>query len=162
MAIRGIDSNMTTYLWIKLIHILSATVLFGTGIGTAFFMLRAWLSDSDAAMLETSRHVVQADWFFTAPAVIVQLLTGIWLTHNLSISFTSIWFVTVISLYIFVGACWIPVVWIQIRVSRLLEQGASRDSYKNLMRTWIALGVPAFAGVLALFYFMVSKLGAYS
>lgn len=153
---------MTTYLWIKLIHILSATVLFGTGMGTAFFMLKAYFSNSDAAMLETSKHVIQADWFFTTPAVLVQLLTGVWLTNHLAISFTSPWFIAVISLYAVVGACWIPVVWIQIRVSDLLQEGATRDACKTLMRAWIALGVPAFASVLALFYLMVSKYGAYS
>ena len=152
---------MTTYLWIKLVHILSATVLFGTGMGTAFFMLKAYLSNSDAAMLETSKYVVQADWFFTTPAVVVQLLTGIWLTSHLAISFTSYWFVAVIGLYAFVGACWIPVVWIQIRVNRLLQEGAKRDSYRPLMRAWTALGIPAFASVLMLFYLMVSKYGAY-
>ena len=153
---------MTAYLWIKLIHIVSATVLFGTGMGTAFFMLKAYLSDSDTAMLETSKHVVQADWLFTTPAVIVQLITGLWLTNYLSISLTSYWFVAVISLFVLVGACWIPVVWIQIRVSRLLQEGANRDSYRTLMRVWIALGIPAFASVLALFFMMVSKYGAYS
>lgn len=153
---------MTTYLWIKLVHIVSATVLFGTGMGTAFFMLKAYLSNSDAAMLVTSKNVVQADWLFTTPAVVVQLLTGVWLTNSLSISFSSFWFVAVISLYALVGACWIPVVWIQIRVSRLLQEGADRDSYRNLMRVWIALGAPAFASVLALFYLMVSKHGAYA
>lgn len=153
---------MTAYLWIRLIHILSATILFGTGIGTAFFMLKAYLSNSDTVMLETSKHVVQADWFFTTPAVIVQLLTGLWLTKHLGISFTSLWFLVVIGLYAFVGACWIPVVWIQIRVSRLIREGASRDAYRTLMRAWMALGVPAFAGVLALFFLMVSKYGAYA
>ena len=153
---------MTAYLWIKLIHILSAAILFGTGIGTAFFMLKAYWSNSDTVMLETSKHVVQADWFFTTPAVIVQLLTGLWLTKHLAISFTSPWFLAVIGLYAFVGACWIPVVWIQIRISRLLRDGASRDAYRTLMRAWMALGVPAFAGVLALFFLMVSKYGAYA
>tara|TARA_R110000772_G_scaffold39089_1_gene92088 strand:- start:149 stop:364 length:216 start_codon:yes stop_codon:yes gene_type:complete len=33
---------MDIYLCIKLVHILSATVLFGTGMGTAFFMLKAY------------------------------------------------------------------------------------------------------------------------
>ena len=32
---------MDYYLPLKLIHILSSTVLFGTGIGSAFFMWRA-------------------------------------------------------------------------------------------------------------------------
>jgi uncharacterized membrane protein len=153
---------MTAYLWIKLIHILSATILFGTGLGTAFFLLKAYWSNSDTVMLETSKHVVQADWFFTTPAVIVQLLTGLWLTQHLAISFTSPWFIAVIGVYAFVGACWIPVVWIQIRISRLIQEGASRDAYRTLMRAWMALGVPAFAGVLALFFLMVSKYGAYT
>jgi uncharacterized membrane protein len=123
-------------------------------------MLKAYRSNSDTVMRETSKHVVQADWFFTTPAVTVQLLTGLWLTKHLAISFTSPWFLVVIGLYAFVGACWIPVVWIQIRVSRLLREGASRDAYRTLMRVWMALGVPAFAGVLALFFLMVSKYGA--
>jgi uncharacterized membrane protein len=152
---------MTPYLWIKLLHILSATVLFGTGMGTAFFMYRAYLSNNDVAMAITTRHVVMADWLFTTPAVVVQLLTGIWLTEKLNISFGSTWFVTVIFLYIFIGACWVPVVWIQIRIRDLIARGAKRDKYKTLMRMWVALGVPAFTSVLVLFFLMVSKVGAY-
>lgn len=152
---------MTAYLWIKLLHVLSATVLFGTGLGTAFFMLKAWLSDNDDAMAVTAKNVVTADWIFTTPAVVIQLATGLWLTRQLDISFASVWFVIVISLFVFVGACWIPVVWIQIRIKTLLERGADRREYRNLMRAWIALGIPAFAGVLVLFYLMVSRTGAY-
>ena len=62
---------MTLYLWIKLLHILSSTVLFGTGMGIAFFMLKAYLSNNDEAMEVTTRHVVVADWLFTAPAVVM-------------------------------------------------------------------------------------------
>ena len=153
---------MTAYLWVKLVHIISATVLFGTGIGTAFFMLKAYLSNSDEVMRETTKHVVQADWLFTTPAVVIQLATGVWLTNFLSIDFGSSWFLTVIGLFAFVGACWIPVVWIQIRIARLLRQGASRDRYRPLMRVWIALGIPAFGSMLLLFYVMVSKYGAYA
>jgi uncharacterized membrane protein len=60
---------MTLYLWIKLIHILGATVLFGTGIGTAFFMFKAYLSKNDEAMAVTTQNVVVADWLFTTPAI---------------------------------------------------------------------------------------------
>jgi uncharacterized membrane protein len=152
---------MTGYLWIKLLHILSATVLFGTGIGTAFFMLKAYLSKNEQAIAVTTHHVVMADWLFTAPAVVIQLASGLWLTSRLGIPFDSVWFVTVISLFIFVGACWIPVVWIQIRIRDLLAGGASRDDYRMLMRVWAALGLPAFGSVLMLFYLMVAKTGAY-
>ena len=150
---------MTLYLWIKLLHILSATVLFGTGMGIAFFMLKAYLSDNDEAMAVTTRHVVMADWLFTTPAVVIQLLTGLWLTDKLNISFGSSWFFAVIGLFIFVGICWIPVVRIQIRIRDLIAAGANRDDYRKLMRIWAALGVPAFGGVLVLFFLMVSKTG---
>ena len=152
---------MTTYHWVKLVHIISATVLFGTGMGTAFFMLNAYLSKNAEAMAVTSRHVVTADWLFTTPAVVIQVVTGVWLMHLLSMPFTSTWFAIVFSLYLLVGALWIPVVWIQLRVRDLANAGEPRASYERLMTIWIALGVPAFASVIILFYLMVTRIGAY-
>jgi uncharacterized membrane protein len=137
---------MNIYLGIKLLHIVSATILFGTGLGTAFFMFQAYRGGRDEAMKSTTQTVVLADWLFTTPAVIVQVVSGIWLTQRLGIPFTSVWFITVIALFCLVGACWLPVVWIQIRI-------------RQLFRAWIALGVPAFTAVLALFWLMVYKPG---
>jgi uncharacterized membrane protein len=145
------------YIGIKLLHVVSATILFGTGLGTAFFMLQAYRSSSDDVMRATTKTVVLADWLFTTPAVIVQILTGLWLTQRLGISYDSLWFVAVIALFLLVGACWLPVVWIQIRVRDLLESGAGIDECRALMRVWIALGVPAFTAVLVLFWLMVLK-----
>lgn len=152
---------MNFHLWVKFVHILSATVLFGTGMGTAFFMLKAYLSQNDEAMRVTTRNVVLADWVFTTPAVVIQLVTGLWLTRKLNIDFGSSWFITVIALYVVVGLCWIPVVLIQIRIRNLTAQRSGRGAYKNLMRIWILLGIPAFSSVLVIFFLMVSKLGAY-
>jgi uncharacterized membrane protein len=152
---------MNLHLWIKLVHILSAAVLFGTGMGTAFFMLKAYLSENEQAMKITTNTVVMADWVFTTPAVVIQLATGLWLTSKLNIAYDSAWFVAVISLYALVGLCWVPVVWIQIRIKDLIATGSARDDYRQLMRVWMALGVPAFGSVIVIFYLMVSKLGAY-
>ena len=152
---------MTLYMWVKLVHIVSATVLFGTGMGIAYFMLKAYRSDNQAAIVETSKHVVIADWLFTAPAVIVQLVSGVWLTWKLGIAFDSSWFLAVMGLYIFVGACWIPVVWIQIRIRDLVQAGAGRDEYKSMMKIWVVLGALAFSSVLVLIFLMVAKYGAY-
>ncbi len=150
---------MNLYIWVKLVHILSATVLFGTGAGTAFFMLKAYLSRNDQAMKVTTNSVVMADWLFTTPAVVLQLVTGLWLTSRLNIALDSPWFIAVISLYLFVGMCWVPVVWIQIRIRNLIADGRPRDDYRKLMRAWVALGVPAFAAVIGIFYLMVAKIG---
>ena len=150
---------MESYQLVKLIHIVSAAVLFGTGLGIAFFMLKAHLSGSKEAMAVTTANVVLADWLFTTPAVIIQAITGLWLTMQLSIPLNSLWFVLVISLFVLVGACWIPVVAIQIRIRNIITAGGSPEQYRGLMKAWIALGVPAFLGVLVLYYLMVTKHG---
>ncbi|GGB86688.1 membrane protein [Marinobacterium zhoushanense] len=150
---------MSVYVLVKIIHILSASVLFGTGMGIAFFMLRAHLSGEKQSFISTSRAVVAADWLFTTPAVLVQLLTGLWLTHQLHFAYSSAWFVSVIGLFILVGLCWLPVVWIQLRLSRLAESHHGSPEYQRLMRLWIGLGIPAFLAMLVIFYLMVTKAG---
>ena len=67
---------MDWYLIIKTLHIISSTVLFGTGVGIAFFMLRSHFTDHMHEKLYAARNTVLADYLFTAPAVIVQPLTG--------------------------------------------------------------------------------------
>ena len=148
---------MDLYLGIKLLHILSATLLFGTGLGTAFFMFSAYRSGDARAWSRTAETVVRADAYFTTPAVVIQLLTGLWLTQRLGIPFASVWFAAVIGLFVLVGACWLPVVWIQIRLREELRAGAGPDACRRLMRLWIALGVPAFLSVVVIFGLMVYK-----
>lgn len=58
------------YLLVKWGHVVSSTILFGTGIGSAFFMFMANRRKDIAGMYFAARHVVMADWLFTTPAVI--------------------------------------------------------------------------------------------
>ena len=148
---------MDLYLSVKLLHIVSATLLFGTGLGTAFFMLRAYKSENAEAMRITTDNVVLADWLFTTPAVVMQIVTGLWLTQRLGIPFNSAWFIIVITLFCLVGACWLPVVWIQIKVKNIIREGRPFADCKRLMAAWIALGIPAFVSVLVLFALMVYR-----
>ncbi|WP_446831794.1 DUF2269 family protein [Candidatus Foliamicus sp.] len=153
---------MTLHLFIKLIHVVSSTLILGTGIGTAFFMLTAYRSGDMAAIRVTSRHVVLADWIFTTPAVVLQLATGLWLTSYLGISYSSAWFLASLAMFVLVGACWLPVVWIQIRLRQMIDAhsgDALPKRFSTLMRIWIALGVPAFLLTLTLFWLMVFKPG---
>ena len=66
---------------------------------------------------------------------------------------------TVILLSCLVGAYWIPVVWIQLRICDRLNRGADIDECRSHMRLWIALGVPAFTSVLVPFWLMIFKPG---
>lgn len=152
---------MDSYLVLKLLHILSAVVLAGTGTGIAFFMFMANRSANVDAIVVTTRHVVLADWLFTAPAVAVQFVTGILLMMKLGFSFTSLWFLWVMGLFCFIGACWIPVVVIQYKLRQLASGfragGEVTPEFKCLMRWWTLLGVPAFTAILVIFVLMVFK-----
>jgi uncharacterized membrane protein len=150
------------YLPLKLIHILSATVLFGTGLGTAFFMWRADRSRDVAAIAQTARTVVIADTIFTLPAVIVQPVTGVLLALAAGYDLLAGWIVAALVLYVIVGACWLPVVWLQLRMRDLAVEAAAQGAplpprYHRYMRRWFALGWPAFLAVLAIFVLMLFR-----
>ena len=152
---------MDSYLILKLIHILSAVVVTGTGAGIAFFMFMVSRSRDVAAIAVTARLVVLADWLFTAPAVVTQFVTGILLMNTLGYSFTSTWFLWVMALFFFIGLCWLPVIVIQYRLRTMadtsLSTGVLDPEFKKMMRIWTALGVPAFVSILIIFWLMVFK-----
>jgi len=153
---------MESYFLLKLVHILSATLLFGTGLGTAFFMWMAHRRGEVQSIATTARHVVLADWLFTTPAVILQPLTGWLLMQRLGMDFGQSWLLAALLLYALAGACWLPVVWIQLRVRDLAASSAAAglalpDAYHRLMRIWFWLGWPAFLAVMATFWLMVRK-----
>ncbi len=152
---------MNTYLVLKYIHILSAVILAGTGLGIAFFMFMANRSGNPQAIMVTARHVVLADWIFTTPAVITQLITGILLMQQLGYTWNSTWFIAVISLFVFIGACWVPVVVVQYRLRNIAMSMDTRpdlqSAYKRLMRIWTVLGIMAFSAILIVFWLMVVK-----
>lgn len=152
---------MPDYLLLKTVHILSSTLLFGTGLGTAFHGWMANRSGVLAARRVVNRNVELADWLFTAPAVIVQPVTGVWLAHLAGFPLTTPWLMAAIALYILVGVCWLPVVAIQIAMRRIAEatpdEGTLPVRYHRLVRWWFGLGWPAFIGVIAIFWLMVAK-----
>lgn len=151
-----------SYLWIKWIHIRSSTLLFGTGLGIAFFMWMAHLTGDARHVAKTARVVVIADSIFTAPAVIVQFASGAWMVHALGAPYSTFWIGTAVALFFLVGACWLPVVALQIRARNLARAAADAGGplppeYMRTMRWWFVLGWPAFLGVLAIFALMVVK-----
>jgi uncharacterized membrane protein len=154
---------MNWYLLIKWLHIISSTVLFGTGAGIAFFFVRAQRTQDATIIASVAQDVVLADIIFTATAVVLQPVTGIALVLKGGYSlFTTPWLVVSMALYCLVGCCWLPVVWLQIRMRDLAIDAANHDLplpvvYQFYYRRWFALGWPAFMGVLAIFYLMVAK-----
>tara|TARA_R110002073_G_scaffold245594_1_gene408318 strand:- start:4204 stop:4677 length:474 start_codon:yes stop_codon:yes gene_type:complete len=153
---------MELYWFVKTAHIMSASVLFGSGAAIAFFMLMAWRSGDAPGFALAAKHVVLADWVFTTTAVIAQPLTGIALAHLAGWPLTAPWLLASYALYIFIGVCWLPVVWIQYKVRNLMTDAVAvgqdvPDRVHRLMRIWFALGWPAFAALIAIFGLMVAR-----
>ena len=155
---------MSWYPVIKWLHIVSSTVLFGTGAGIAFFFLRAQRSGDVKIIAAVNREVVLADMIFTLSAVILQPMTGIALALIAGYPLSTPWLLLSILLYGLIGSCWLPVVWLQMRMRDLASDAATHDLplpllYHFYRRWWFALGWPAFIGVLVIFYLMVAKPG---
>jgi uncharacterized membrane protein len=150
------------YPWLKLAHLVGAAVLLGTGAGIAFFMLMADRTGEPATIHRVARMVVLADLLFTATAVVAQPVTGALLAASLGYSLSEPWVLWSLGLYVLVGVCWLPVVWIQLKIRDLAADAFERGGdlparYHELMRVWFWLGWPAFAGVIGIYWLMIVK-----
>jgi uncharacterized membrane protein len=153
---------MDAYLLLKAVHILSATVLFGTGLGIAFFFLMGLRGGDVAEAYFAARTTAIADMLFTLTAGIVQPLSGFALIHVAGYDPWAPWLVWTYALYLLALASWLPVVWLQLRMRDLLgakHAGEAIDEalLRRYFRWWFALGWPAFVGLVAVFWLMVAK-----
>lgn len=153
---------MSTYLILKALHILSSVLMVGTGFGTAFYLFFTNRSNSIESIAVVSRLVVRADWWFTTPAVIFQPLSGLYLAHLAGLGWDTPWIVVSLALYALAGACWLPVVWLQLRLARMATESASSGTplpptYWHYARLWETLGYPAFLAMLSVYFLMVLK-----
>jgi uncharacterized membrane protein len=150
------------YFIAKWLHILSSTLLFGTGLGSAFYMFFVSRTRDARAIAVVARYVVIADWAFTTPTIIFQPLSGYYLLQLMSVPLTSKWLVWTYVLYVVAGAAWLPVVWMQIKMRDMAAIAASQGAampelYWVYLRRWTALGVIAFVALVIVFYLMVAK-----
>ncbi|MFZ5876118.1 MAG: DUF2269 family protein [Nitrospirota bacterium] len=150
------------YLMLKTLHIVSAAFLFGTGLGSAFYKYRADRGGDLRAIVFASKNVVFADWIFTAPSVVIQPITGLLMAHWAPYALTQTWLMASIGLYVLAAGCWLPAVYLQIRMRDVAVQALERNmplppSYHRMARIWFWLGVPAFMAVIVIFHLMVFK-----
>lgn len=153
---------MTTYLLLKWIHILSSVVLVGLGFGSAFYMYFANRTRNVAAIAEVSRLVVRADYWFTAPAAVIQPVTGITLASIADYPLTTTWLLVTYALFTLAGVCWLAVVWLQIKMAEMAKIAAHSNSslpqlYWRYTLIWELLGMLAFPAMLIVYGMMVFK-----
>lgn len=150
------------YELVKTLHVLSAAVLFGTGMGIAFFQFAAWRAKDVATFAGVARLTVMADWLFTATAVVAQPVTGGLLVTMAGYQWNEPWLLWSYACYLIAGAFWLPVVWMQMRVAKRAHEARAAnaplpDEVHKLMRLWFWFGWPAFAAVIAAYWLMIAK-----
>jgi uncharacterized membrane protein len=155
-------AHRVTYLLLKFLHIIGATVILGTGTGIAFFMLMAHLSRDAAFIARTASIVVLADMIFTATAVCLQPVTGYLLLREAGMSALEGWVLISLGLYAVAGFFWLPVIWIQIRMRDLAKAASVAGlplppAYHCLFKFWFAFGFPGFGSVLTIVWLMIAK-----
>lgn len=150
------------YLWLKFVHVLSSTILFGTGIGTACVMLYGHRTKDTHIIASIARYVVLADWAFTTPSAIVQLFTGLWMVYLAGYSFATLWIYGSLIGYFIAAFCWFPVVYLQIKMRDFAiiadtTKAALPPRYYLYFNYWFCLGWPAFISLIWVFYLMTNK-----
>jgi uncharacterized membrane protein len=150
------------YAVVKWLHVLSSTILFGTGLGSAYYMFSASRTNDTRAVAIVARYVVIADFIFTTTTVVFQPLSGWYLAYLAGFPLGSRWIVWSFALYLLAGACWLPVVWLQMRMRDLAQRAVVQKTslppvYWRLLRIWTLLGIPAFAALVVVFFLMVAK-----
>jgi uncharacterized membrane protein len=150
------------YLIVKYIHVMASTLLFGTGLGSAFYLFFTNRSGDVRAIAIVARRVVWADWLFTAPTAVIQPLSGLYMVHLAGMPLTLSWIAWSLALFVVAGACWLPVVRLQIRMASMAERAVEEGTplparYWRYHNIWTALGFPAFIAFIAIFYLMVAK-----
>lgn len=150
------------YLFLKWLHILSSTVLFGTGIGSAFYLLVATLGRDARTVAALGGYVVVADWLFTATTAVLQPVTGWLMVRSAGMPWSQPWLAWSVGLYVLAIACWLPVVLLQYRLRDEARRSAAAGSalspaYWRAFTAWVALGVVAFFAFLLIFWLMVAK-----
>jgi len=145
------------YNTLKMIHILSATVMIGTGMGSAFYLFTTYKTCKKETLLDVLKLVIFADLLFTTPSVITQLITGLMLAEKLNLSNTS-WYWKVLLISFIVLILWLGAVYIQYKLKRISNNDKPLPKlFDKLMNIWIALGVPSFILAIYLYYLMIFK-----
>lgn len=152
-----------SFLVLKWIHILSAMLLLGTGLGSAFYVWRAHRAGNLDAIRFVLKNVILADWLFTVPPIVLIPVTGVWLMRINGYAFSALWLWGSLVLFGIAGLCWVPAAVMQYKMKALADQASDQEplpaAYWKYERIWSLLGAAAFPAMIAIFTLMIFKPG---
>ena len=147
---------------LKLLHILSATILFGGGIFAALLGTIVFGSKKVKLIAEVGPHIVRVESYSTILSALVQIITGLWLASIAGFPVLTGWLGWALILFCIAGICWILGVWLQHRMVELSNKAIAANSelpaeYQKLFKSWTFLGLPSTIAMIGIFYLMVFK-----
>ena len=149
------------------LHILAAVVFVGNIITAAYWKVRADRSGNLETVAITARSLLQADYVFTAPGIVLLLVTGIlmvWLSVGSWAQFQEPWLGVSFVLLIITGIIWLAVLLPQLRrMVRLAQEGVDAGAlgpeYRKASRIWSMFGGIATLLPVLILLLMVFKPG---
>ncbi len=145
------------YNWIKIIHIMSAVVLFGISLGSAGYLFFSKYVDGISNRIAILRQVAVVDWVFTAIAGIIQPITGFMLIDEKAYVLKPEWWLITLLGYGFAGACWFPAVYLRGQCeSLLIADPVISSKFVRYFNGRLWLSVLAFLLLIIVFYFMTN------
>ena len=147
------------------LHILAAVVFVGNIITAAFWKTRADRSGNLETIAITARSLLQADYIFTAPGIVVLLVTGIWMVGLRDwAGFQELWLGGSFVLLIITAIIWLAVLMPQQRRMVHLaregtDAGALSPEYRKASRIWSMFGGVATLLPVLILFLMVFKPG---
>ncbi len=153
---------MMGYDIVKWTHIVSATVFFATGVGTAVWMWLAHGNGDVRVIASVARIVVRIDLGFTATSGLVLPVTGAILVSMADVPAGAPWLIASYILYAIAFICWTMATRLRINVRDMAESSASQsqalpDRYYRYMRWWFQLSWPALVAFLVVIYLMLAQ-----
>ncbi len=160
---RALGAHPELYLDAKLAHILSATLFFGNVVIGTIWETRSLVSRKVGVIRHTYDTVASLDAFFTAPLIVVALISGMMLATFLGGVFSTGWLTLAFSLFALSGLVWVIVdIPTQRGVKRICaalpDDGADAPpELLRLLRFRVGLNLLAVVPLLVVFFLMVQK-----
>ena len=151
-----------TYPILKLVHIMSSTILFGGGVFVALLGTIVFGSKKVKVIAEVGPHIVKVESYLTILSALTQIISGLWLASIAGFSISTGCLGWALVLFCIAGLCWILGVWLQHRMVDLSKKAIETNAevpaeYHKLFQNWTFLGLPSTTAMIGIFYLMVFK-----
>lgn len=151
--------------WIKVIHVLGASALFGVNLTVTFYALLTAFEKDHQQITSFSKQVVIISLCFIGVALFIQPISGFAMAYLKGYVLTSLWGVGSFAGYGIVAVLWLPILFLQLKCRELAITATNTDqtlskNYFQYLWTWIFLSLCALASMSAVFYLMANRPGA--